>query len=537
MKTNLPVTQVEVPFPGKSYLVSKTDTKGVITHANDAFVAISGFSRQELIGSSHNIVRHPDMPPEAFADLWQTLKSGLPWRGLVKNRCKNGDYYWVDAFVVPVRKNGTTLGYMSVRTAPGRERVQQAEALYGAIRERRAKFPGITAGALARLSLSARIWLAMGGMVALMAAMTAAMLTGLAGSYGMGVALGFLGASLLIALLTGRHFSRAVGGPLAHAAKIFDQIAEGNLTHDIDISGRDQIGLLLCRLGTMQAHLKAMIDDISAASKSIESRGVDLGAGMNRLAEQSNHQLEAAQGVAAATEEFSVSVREVAENAGTTASAAARSDELVATSSAEIAQTMEVTSRVAEAVHGSSTTIAELSGAIQKISDVTTVISEIANQTNLLALNAAIEAARAGEQGRGFAVVADEVRKLAERTSTSTVDISKTVSAIQEVTKKAVGDMEFATREVEAGIGSMKRSVASLDGVTRASNEVSELAKNISNSTVEQIKASEEVAQSMERITLLIEENSNGAQRAKNTTEDMLTTAAELNRLIADFTL
>ena len=97
--------------------------------------------------------------------------------------------------------------------------------------------------------------------------------------------------------------------------------------------------------------------------------------------------------------------------------------------------------------------------------------------------------------------------------------------------------MEFATREVGAGIGSMKRSVASLDGVTRASNEVSELAKNISNSTVEQIKASEEVAQSMERITLLIEENSNDAQKAKNATEDMLATAAELNRLIADFTL
>jgi len=534
MKINLPVTQLEVPFPDNGYLVSKTDTKGIITHANDAFVAISGYNRQELIGSSHNIVRHPDMPVEAFADLWQTIKSGLPWRGIVKNRCKNGDYYWVEAFVVPVRKNGTTMGYMSVRTLPGRDQIRQAEALYSAVRDKRAKFPGIEVSALGRMSVSARIWLAMGGMVT---AMAAPALAGLTGHYSATLTASGLLAALLIALFSGMHFSRAIGGSLNRASKIFDQIAEGNLTNDIDISGRDETGLLLCQLGTMQAHLKAMLDDISTASKSIEVRGKELGASMTNLADQSNRQHETTQGVAAATQEFSVSVREVAENAGTTATAATRSEDLVATSSAEIAKTMDVTSRVAEAVHNSSMTITELSSSIQKISDITTAIQEIANQTNLLALNAAIEAARAGEQGRGFAVVADEVRKLAERTSASTVDISKTVTAIQDVTKKAVSDMEFATREVETGIGSMKESVSSLQGVTRASNEVSEMAKNISNSTVEQIKASEEVAQSMERISQLIEENSHTAQDAKRTTEDLLATAAELNRLIAGFSL
>jgi aerotaxis receptor len=287
----------------------------------------------------------------------------------------------------------------------------------------------------------------------------------------------------------------------------------------------------------MQAHLKAMIDDISSASTSIEVRGKELGTRMSHLAEQSNRQLEAAQGVAAATEEFSVSVREVAQNVDTTAAAATRSEDLVTTTSAEIGQTMAVTSRVAEAVQNSSTTITELSGAIQKISDITTVIREIASQTNLLALNAAIEAARAGEQGRGFAVVADEVRKLAERTSTSTVDIAKTVTAIQDVTQQAVADMAFATREVETGIGSMKKSVSSLDGVTQASNEVSEMAKNISDSTVEQIKASEEVARSMERISLLIEENAHTSADAKRTTEELLATATELNRLVAGFSL
>ncbi|MEW6563850.1 MAG: PAS domain-containing protein [Pseudomonadota bacterium] len=133
MKINLPVTQREVPYPKGHYLVSRTDLKGLITDANETFVEISGFTRQELIGKSHNIVRHPDMPPQAFEDLWSTVKSGKPWNGLVKNRTKNGDYYWVNAFVIPVRKNGAIEGYMSVRSEPKRADVQQAEARYRAL--------------------------------------------------------------------------------------------------------------------------------------------------------------------------------------------------------------------------------------------------------------------------------------------------------------------------------------------------------------------------------------------------------------------
>ena len=106
MKNNQPITQREVPFPPNTYLASRTDLKGIIIQANEAFVEISGFTHDELMGKSHNIVRHPDMPEAAFADLWATVKSGLPWRGIVKNRCKNGDHYWVEAFVTPIRKNG-----------------------------------------------------------------------------------------------------------------------------------------------------------------------------------------------------------------------------------------------------------------------------------------------------------------------------------------------------------------------------------------------------------------------------------------------
>jgi len=124
------VSQKERPFPAGVVLVSKTDTKGIITYANDAFVEISGYSREELLGKSHNIVRHPDMPPQAFKWLWDTIKLDRPWRGQVKNRCKNGDHYWVRATVAPIVENGTIIGYVSVRRPPSREQVAEAEALY-----------------------------------------------------------------------------------------------------------------------------------------------------------------------------------------------------------------------------------------------------------------------------------------------------------------------------------------------------------------------------------------------------------------------
>lgn len=130
MKINLPVTQHERLFRADQTLVSKTDTQGFITFANQDFVEVSGFPESELIGANHNIIRHPDMPAKAFETMWQTLQQGLSWQGLVKNRCKNGDYYWVDAKVVPIKKSGQIIGYMSVRTCPSRAAVASAQAAY-----------------------------------------------------------------------------------------------------------------------------------------------------------------------------------------------------------------------------------------------------------------------------------------------------------------------------------------------------------------------------------------------------------------------
>ncbi len=130
MKINTPVNTTEINFPEHYNILSTTNLKGAITYCNDDFIEVSGFTSEELIGRNHNLVRHPDMPPAAFADLWGNLKSGLPWMGIVKNRCKDGSYYWVDAYVTPIRENGETTEYQSVRTKPDRTIVQRAEAIY-----------------------------------------------------------------------------------------------------------------------------------------------------------------------------------------------------------------------------------------------------------------------------------------------------------------------------------------------------------------------------------------------------------------------
>jgi len=340
---------------------------------------------------------------------------------------------------------------------------------------------------------------------------------------------------ILLAAIAGSLLARSIVNPLNVAIDHFDEIAKGNLSMPIESQRKDEIGRVLQSLSAMQNQLKGMIGKVIQASSAIENRSNKLNSEMIMVMERAENQRDRVQEVAAAMEEVSQSVNEVASSAENTANAAENSQVKVNDSNAKMTKSVEASSLVAGAVQASSGTITELNNAIQKIGDIAQTIKEIADQTNLLALNAAIEAARAGESGRGFAVVADEVRKLAERTTVSTVDITATVSEIQQVTYSAVSSMDQALKEVSQGIVMMRESGSSLKEITASSEEVADLARHIASAAKQQAIASGEVAHNMEKISALIEENTEAAFKAEEVAGELAVTAEDLSSLVRHF--
>ena len=462
MRHNLPVTDHEYPFPAGQTLVSTTDPQGRILYCNPAFIQVSGYSKEELLGQPHNLIRHPDMPEEAFRDMWATIGMGHPWSAPVKNRRKDGSHYWVMANVTPLlNDSGQCEGYMSVRTEPSRSEVQTAEGLYAQMQRERSdgrQVLALQAGRLIHLThwgrvrevlrfgLSARLLMAL-----LMAAVLPSLLT--AGLPTSGTWDGLLHAVWALVVVAGAwHFLREqVVHPLGQLIDVANRMAAGNLTQTVLHNRDDQLGELQKALGQLSVNLLSVVRDAREQSALMQDATQEISQGNLDLSQRTEAQASNLEQTAASMEEMTGTVRDTATSAQSASVLSGQARELV--------------EKGRDAVNSVGDTMHAIQAASARIGDITQVIDSIAFQTNILALNAAVEAARAGEQGRGFAVVATEVRTLAQRTSTAAKEIKQLI-------EDSVVKVQEGRRKTEAAQQTM---VATVDGVSKVTDIVGEI--------------------------------------------------------------
>ncbi|SNS98606.1 methyl-accepting chemotaxis sensory transducer with Pas/Pac sensor [Pseudomonas segetis] len=519
MRNNQPITQRERTFPAEQRLISTTDLKGQITYCNEAFTAISGFSDAELLRAPHNLVRHPDVPSAVFEHMWTTLKKGRPWMGIVKNRCKNGDHYWVNAYVTPVLDNNQVVGYESVRIKPTSEQIKRAENLYKRINAGKPAMSGA-----AKLQPLVIDWLPF-LLVAMISCLIGAWLSPSAG----------LLASALVAVPVGALGLRWQQRGFRRLLSLAEKTTSDPLIAQMYTDTQGPLGQLEMSALSQEARLKTCLTRLQDSAENLtkQARQAD------KLAQNSSAGLERQRQetelVAAAVNEMAATTLEVASNVARTAIATQEANRLSSEGRAIAAETREAIQRLSVSVGETGETVTRLAQDSNEIGGVVDVIKGIADQTNLLALNAAIEAARAGDMGRGFAVVADEVRSLAQRTAESTEQIHGLIAKLQRTAEEAVMTMDIGRKQADDGVERVLKADEALSGISDSVANIADMADQIAAAAEEQSAVADEINRNITTIAELSDQTAGDAQSTAALSQELTQTAQGQYSLVERF--
>lgn len=499
----------EIEVPRGAELISTTDKDGRITYANPEFCEVAGFTLQELVGQHHNIVRHPDMPKAAFADMWKHLKSGEVWRGAVKNRTKSGDYYWVDAFVSPIYEQNNLIGYQSVRVTLDHAFKSRASKLYSQLSgDNSIKL------SIARFHNAKLVFITFLYLVSCYLSFSFSPLFTL---------IPFLAS---IALFYKQLFRRDKREQ--ELANEYDSISRLVFCRDLDSASEYHLqierGRVRTVLGRVVDSSKNMLTSAQHLNKSAMETQSNLTSETDELT-----------AISTSMQEMTVTISDIAEHSMTTTERVQIANEHCGEAIKNIEVTRSKVEAMTHEVNESSNTATELVTEAEQVSSIMSEIQGIAEQTNLLALNAAIEAARAGEQGRGFAVVADEVRALSVRTQTATENIKSSISSIQLALHKLAKSMEangIASRECVEETKTTENKVMLM---AKALEDISDIATLTSSSAEEQRLVSQEVSNNINRVNEVAEANLLQVQSVSELADKLEESAHRLSTLPQSF--